>query len=68
MEKILKGKRVFNSGHTSLDQALLFYTDPQNYVWKKKEKKKAKANKQKHIEKFEQFFPRRKVIWESCHC
>lgn len=48
------------------DQALLFYTDPQNYLWKTKQSKQ--TNKQKHpsnnLEKFEQFFPWREAIWE----
>lgn len=55
MEKILKGKRVFNSGHTSLDQALLFYTDPQNYVWKKKEKKKPKQTNKNTLKNLNNF-------------
>lgn len=38
-------------------------------MFEKRKKKKAKqTNKQKHIEKFEQFFPWREVIWEACHC
>lgn len=59
----------FTQASSSLDQALLFYTDPQNYLWKTKQTNQpAKNSRTKNLEKFKQFFPWREAIREICHC